>query len=206
MLLSCASEIEPEMSTQPEEQQYVGGKADDFESRVPYFYQYDNTLHPGSSCQNTSIAMVLSYLGWEGVPDDITEEWGKDYAQEPYNLQYLFNTLSNEHWLRGVLWTTTEGTLEDFRRSADQQDIMIVHGYFTSYGHVVVVTGRDSDGNYIVNDPAGRWSEVFKGGYDPSGPEDGRGIVYPKEDFEAAVSTSDGAGFMPLWYHVLIEM
>ena len=33
---------------------------------VPYFMQYDNRLHPSASCQNTSIAMVLAYLGWSG--------------------------------------------------------------------------------------------------------------------------------------------
>lgn len=150
--------------------------------------------------------MVLSYLGWEGSPDDITSEWGKDFAQSPDNLSYMFNTISNEHWLHGVLWTTTNATLEEFRSTASQENIIIVHGYFTNYGHVLVVTGRDAEGNYVVNDPAGRWDEIFRGGYNPSVPGTGEGIVYPKEDFEAAVSTSDGAGFMPIWYHVLINL
>ena len=56
---------------------------------VPYFCQYDNALHPGASCQNTSVAMVLASLGWQGHPDDITREWGKDYAQSPVSYTHL---------------------------------------------------------------------------------------------------------------------
>ena len=172
---------------------------------VPYFFQYSNRLNPAQTCQNTSIAMVLAYLGWEGEPDDITREWGKDFAQEPRNLRYLFNILATDHFLGGALSTTTTGTLEQFRRTVDSGAVVIVHGYFTSYGHVLVVTGRTEDGDYIVNDPAGRWSEVFRGGYLPSGVNTGHGIVYDMDRFEAAISTSDGAGFLPLWYHTLRE-
>ena len=198
----CAKTVPDPPDTPPDQKPPVTGKADDVTgSGVPYFYQYDNLLHPGSSCQNTSIAMVLSYLGWEGVPDDITSEWGKDYAQSPGNLNYLFNTLSNEHWLGGALWTTTEGSLEEFRSAASQDNIIIVHGYFTGYGHVLVVTGFDGE-NYRVNDPAGQWNLEFRGGYGQER-SDGRDIMYPKEAFESAISTSDGVHFLPLWYHVL---
>ena len=62
---------------------------------VPYFFQYANLLHPGSSCQNTSVAMVLAYIGWDGIPDDITSSWGKDYAQSPHNLSDMFNTIAS---------------------------------------------------------------------------------------------------------------
>ncbi len=108
--------------------------------------------------------MVLKYSGWEGIPDDITREWGKDFAQTPDNLSYLFNAISTDHFLRAALVTTTSGTLEDFREAISAGAVVIVHGYFTVYGHVPVVNGIDSDGNYIVNDPAGRWSREVKGG------------------------------------------
>lgn len=187
---------EPPSQTPP-----VTGKADTGTSGVPYFYQYDNLLHPGSSCQNTSIAMVLSHIGWEGTPDDITAEWGKDYAQSPENLSYLFNTLSSEYWLGGALWTTTEGSLEEFRSAASQDNIMIVHGYFTGYGHVLVVTGFDGE-NYRVNDPAGEWNLEFRGGYGQDR-SIGHNILYPREEFESAIATSDGRTFLPIWYHLL---
>ena len=64
---------------------------------VPYFYQYSNSLYPYSSCQNTSIAMLLAYFGWPGVPDDITAGWGKDYTQSPSGLADAFNTSRSQH-------------------------------------------------------------------------------------------------------------
>ncbi|MEE2835218.1 MAG: C39 family peptidase [Myxococcota bacterium] len=170
-------------------------------AQVPYFYQYDNALHPGASCQNTSVAMVLAHIGWRGQPDDITRAWGKDYAQSPVNLGRLFNQIAQEHNLDGRLETRTNGSLEAFRRAAAAGEVLIVHGYFTGSGHVLVVTGFDGE-RYTVNDPAGQWSERFQGGY-AGMPEDGHGISYSRVAFEAAVATSDGTTFMPLWYHTL---
>jgi len=172
-------------------------------SEVPYFFQYSNRLHPGSSCQNTSVAMVLSYLGWDGTPDDITHSWGKDFAQRPHNLSQMFNEIALHEDLDGRLLTKTNGTIEDFREKARTGNIMIVHGYFTSYGHVLVVTAFDGS-HYTTNDPAGIWRQTFKGGYLWSGDTDGRGIQYEKSSFEAAISTSDGYSELPLWYHTLV--
>ena len=169
---------------------------------VPYFFQYSNSLYPGSSCQNTSVAMVLAYLGWQGVPDDITRVWGKDYAQRPHNLSYMLNTIASAEELSGVLVTNTNGSLGEFRSYASQGTVLIVHGYFTGYGHVLVVTGFDGS-HYTVNDPAGVWRGTFKGGYGWSGPYDGHGVRYEKSAFEAAIGTSDGYTNLPLWYHRL---
>ena len=171
-------------------------------SGVPYFFQYSNRLYPGSSCQNTSVAMVLAHLGWDGVPDDITSSWGKDYAQSPHNLSSMFNTIASSEGLSGRLVTDTNGSLGEFRSLASRGEVLIVHGYFTGYGHVLVVTGFDGT-DYIVNDPAGVWRGTFKGGYGWSGATDGHAIRYNKNSFELAIGTSDGYSLLPLWYHVL---
>lgn len=178
---------EPQVSNDPE---------------VPYFFQYANRLHPGSSCQNTSVAMVLSHLGWLGVPDDITSTWGKDYAQSPHNLSSMFNTIASSENLSSMLVTDTSGSLDEFRNLASTGNVLIVHGYFTGYGHVLVVTDYDGT-HYTVNDPAGVWRGTFKGGYERSGATDGRGARYNKDSFEAAIGTSDGYSSLPLWYHRL---
>ena len=120
---------------------------------VPYFFQYSNLLYPGSSCQNTSVAMVLAYIGWNGIPDDITSSWGKNYAQSPHNLSDMFNNIAESEGLSGRLVTDTNGSLDEFRLKATRGDVLIVHGYFTGYGHVLVVTGFDGT-HYITNDPA----------------------------------------------------
>lgn len=190
----------PDQQTEPVQQEEVEPTSD-----VPYFFQYNNTLYPGSSCQNTSVAMVLAHLGWRGRPDDITRGWGKDYAQRPHNLSYMFNTIANEEGLSGALQTTTNGTLEEFRGALTSGYVVIAHGYFTSYGHVLVVTGYDGT-HYTVNDPAGAWRQTFRGGYAWSSETAGHGIRYPKEAFEAAIATSNGQNYLPLWFHVLRRM
>ena len=191
--------------TTPRQTEPVHQETPTSDSDVPYFFQYNNSLYPGSSCQNTSVAMVLAHLGWRGRPDDITRGWGKDYAQRPHNLSYMFNTIANEEGLSAALQTTTNGTLAEFRSSLSSGYIVIAHGYFTSYGHVLVVTNFDGT-HYTVNDPAGAWRETFRGGYAWSSETVGHGIRYPKEAFESAIATSNGYDFLPLWYHVLRRM
>ncbi len=171
-------------------------------SELPYFYQYDNYISPGSTCQNTSIAMLLAKYGWQGVPDDITREWGKDYAQSPEGLANVFNTIAQREGIGARIEPVLYGTLEELQRLLREGKPTIIHGYFTGYGHVLVATGFDGS-SYTTNDPAGRWSERFMGGY--LGTDSGRGVRYSKSAFEAAVATSDGYTHLPLWYHRLVE-
>ena len=166
---------------------------------LPYFYQYDNYLHPASSCQNTSIAMVLASFGWRGEPDDITREWGKDYAQSPQGLANVFNTIAQRNSIRARLEPVLNGTLEELQGLLRDGRPTIIHGYFTGYGHVLVATGYDGQ-TYQVNDPAGVWNQTFGGGYIGGS---GEGVRYNKNSFESAVATSDGWSFLPLWYHKL---
>lgn len=171
-------------------------------SELPYFYQYDNYISPGSTCQNTSIAMLLAKYGWQGVPDDITREWGKDYAQSPQGLANVFNTVAQREGIRARLEPVLYGTLEELQRLLREGKPTIIHGYFTGYGHVLVATGFDGN-SYTTNDPAGIWSERFMGGYLGTG--SGRDVRYGRVAFETAVATSDGQNHLPLWYHRLVE-
>ncbi len=170
---------------------------------VPYFYQYANSYSPGSSCQNTSAAMVLAWLGWSGDPDDLTAYWGTQYAQTPAGLAAMFNAEAGWGGIGDRLQAHTSGSIDGMKRLLDAGLPVIIHGYFTSYGHVVVVLGYDS-GGYWVNDPAGTWNERFMGGY-PYGwePTAGHAIYYEAGAFEAAVATSNGSTYLPLWYHEL---
>ena len=144
--------------------------------------------------------MVLGYLGWGGTPDQITSRYGKDWAQSPAGLAALFNTYADREGLSMKIDPVTSGSISGLRAELDRGHPVIIHGYFTSYGHVLVVLGYDASG-YYVHDPAGRWSEYFKGGY--SGGGSGRKAYYSRAAFEAAVGTSNGYSSLPLWYHAL---
>ena len=168
---------------------------------VPYYYQYNNYYSPSATCQNTSIAMVLNYLGVNVTPDDITARHGKEYAKSPAGLSGLSNQYIREWGVNHQMIPITDGTISGMKAALDRGFPVIVHGYFTGYGHVLVVTGYDDQG-YYANDPAGQWSEVFKGGY-PFARNDqvGKNIYYEREAFDLAISSTNGYNFMPLWYH-----
>ena len=180
-----------------------GGEGRDTPAAIPYFYQYANTLSPSATCQNTSIAMVLRWLGWSGTPDSITSRFGKNLAQSPAGLAQVFNTLASEAGMDARLTPHTDGSLAGFNELLAAGKPTIVHGYMTGYGHVVVALGR-AGSDYVVNDPAGRWAERFKGGY-PYGwnSSAGRAIRYARGPFEDAIATSNGVTHLPLWYHEL---
>lgn len=163
---------------------------------IQYFNQYDNKNFPSSTCQNTSIAMVVSYFESFIYPDTIYNYWGKDYAQSPYGLNAVYNSYSGN----SKISTYVTATPEQLITALENGYIAIVHGYFTNYGHVLVVRGFDGQ-RYHVNDPAGKWSECFKCGYNGSSYN---GITsYSKESFESAVFTSDGYTYLPGWIHLI---
>lgn len=194
--------VDPQLNTDQNQNSQSNGRVGS-PINVPYYYQYNNRLSGGSSCQNTSIAMILSYLGANTHPDDITREFGKDLAQSVSGLNRVFNTLAQRRGVRG-LNSTNDGTLDQLKSALDRGEPAIVHGYFTGYGHVLVVTGYDERG-YYVNDPAGTWSQRFRGGYPYARQEstEGRNIYYPRIAFEQAIATYDGYSFTTLYLHTL---
>lgn len=165
-------------------------------NNVPYYNQYDNINYPYATCQNTSIAMVLSSFQENIHPDDIFSRWGKDMAQSPSGLNYIYRHYATN----SVISTYTNASPEDLKNALSQGYLAIVHGYFTSSGHVLVVKSFDGQ-SYYVNDPAGRWSECFKCGYSTG---DYNGVTkYSKQSFENAVFTSNGSAYLPGWIHLI---
>ena len=168
---------------------------------VPYYYQYNNTQSPNSTCANTSVAMVLSYYGWSDTPDVITNYYGVSTAQTPSGLASVFNSEAAYFNMSQRLLPITDGSISELHAELDSGNPVIVHGYFTNAGHVLVVLGYDQHG-YWVNDPAGTWDQQFKGGY-PYGwePTSGDAIYYSKFNFELAITSLNGTDYAPIWMH-----
>ncbi len=165
-------------------------------AETPYFNQYDNEFFSASTCQNTSLAMVLAKYGWKGNPDQITKGYGKDMAQTPGGLEYVFNAIAEQEGMKVRIKSHTAGTMEMINKLLAEGKPVIAHGWFTKSGHVVTITGFDGQ-NYTVNDPAGKWNEQFKGGYSS---ESGKGVKYSKEALtEALVENGE------VWCHEIIN-
>ena len=56
---------------------------------------------------------------------------------------------------------TVKGTIERCQEHLRNGNPCIIHGYFTRFGHIIVLVGFDDKG-FIVHDPYGEW---FSTGY-----------------------------------------
>jgi uncharacterized protein YvpB len=122
---------------------------------VPYFYQYDNRYEPGSTCGVTSTAMALNWwLPGHTTPDELYQAYGKSQAQSPSGIAAIYRA----EGLSAA--STTTGTRAEIRAHLDAGRPVVVHGWWTSAGHIAVIVGYD-DADWIVNDPAGDWYTCY---------------------------------------------
>lgn len=166
----------------------------------PYFAQTDNRYNPSGSCNVTSVAMCLSYFGAKPTREAQLEDEYYDFLIEqrrsrhdPYDLKWLVEQ---------------KGYKDDFRETASVEDVkkwiaqdkpVIVHGYFTRFGHIIVLVGYNAEG-FIVHDPYG---EYWDSGYDMNtdwAPTKGKGLVYSYSLIERTCSP-EGPGNM--WCHFI---
>jgi hypothetical protein len=150
---------------------------------VPYLCQYDNAIEGPYTCQNTSHAMVLRAYGWKGTPDDITRVFGRKKAQSPEGGADVFNYFAEQAGLK-VRARGYNAPVSQFTEALKKGRPLVVHGYFTGDGHVVVVNGFDGT-HYDVNDPAGRWNLGVHGSYNSY--VSGAHLKYPDWAFHNAV-------------------
>lgn len=134
---------------------------------VPYKSQLDNYYNPTGSCNVTSIAMCLEYLG---VPrydnrfrqlEDELYQWCIDKGYSRHSPQDLAQVVRDYKRKDDF---TVWGTIEHCQDHLRGGNPCVIHGYFTSFGHIIVLVGFDENG-FIVHDPYGEW---FASGYDTS--------------------------------------
>lgn len=132
-------------------------------SNFPYKYQLDNWLNPTGACNVTSIAMCLEYFGvprrtaYSQFEDELYEyALSMGYSRHnPYDLARIVKDYGAQDYF------TEYAIIEDVLDWVASGKPAVIHGYFTSFGHIVVVVGYDEYG-LIVHDPYGEW---FSTGY-----------------------------------------
>ncbi|MDY7024600.1 MAG: C39 family peptidase [Cyanobacteriota bacterium] len=130
---------------------------------VPYFSQLDNWFNPTGACNVTSIAMCLDYLGAErrlnyGQWEDELYEYALDQGYSRHN-PYDLARIVRDYGCRDYF--TEYAIIEDVQDWIAAGNPSVIHGYFTWFGHIIVVVGYDEYG-FIVHDPYGEW---FSTGY-----------------------------------------
>jgi GH24 family phage-related lysozyme (muramidase)/uncharacterized protein YvpB len=129
---------------------------------VPYRSQRDNSNNPDGSCNVTSAAMCLEYWG-------IAENEGKQLEDEMY--EWLINKGLSRHDpidLKKAIEAfgcsdnfTTRAQIEQIKEALRNGIPVVVHGWFSTSGHIIVLIGYDEKG-FLVHDPYGEWTA---GGY-----------------------------------------
>ncbi|OAB62094.1 peptidoglycan-binding protein [Leptolyngbya valderiana BDU 20041] len=129
----------------------------------PYLWQLDNFENPTGACNVTSVAMCLKYFR---IPQRTNASQFEDelyrYAidnnlsrHSPYDLAKIIRDYGCTDEFR------TNATIDEVKDWVADLNPAIVHGYFTSFGHILVVVGYDERG-FFVHDPYGEW---FPSGY-----------------------------------------
>ncbi len=131
---------------------------------IPYRSQLDNLYNPTGACNVTSIAMCLDFLRVPrrtktGQYEDELYQYAidKGYSRwEPTDLAKIVKDYGAQDYF------TENATIDDVQDWLATGNPAVIHGYFTSFGHILVAAGYDSEG-FFVHDPYGEW---FPTGYD----------------------------------------
>lgn len=143
-----------------EDREFPTPKPDNVRLNVPYKSQLDNWYNPTGSCNVTSIAMCLEYLGASrrssiGQFEDELYEYTLNQGlsrHSPYDLARVVRDYGCRDTFR------TNATIEDAKAWLADGNPAVIHGYFTSFGHIIVLVGYDDRG-FLVHDPYGEWFE-----------------------------------------------
>lgn len=156
-----------------------GGKTFDpipkvVELSVPYFSQLDNPRFYWSTCNVTTIAMVLYYYGersrWGGQLEDELLEWCfRNYGQGSQIDHSVLSALIRAYGYETSFSTTRRWV--DVDNELRNGRPVVLPGDFTASGHIVTAIGYTPTG-YIVHDP---WGDALTGYADTNG----RRLFYP---------------------------
>lgn len=130
---------------------------------VPYKSQLDNENRPKGTCNVTSVAMCLNYLGIVGNGDGQLEDqlfrWVERNGYDRHVHADLVKVFEHYGFIDRF---ETEATWKQVRAHLDKGYPVIYAGMLSGSGHIIVLRGYDETG-YFVNDPYGEW---FSWGYD----------------------------------------
>jgi hypothetical protein len=126
---------------------------------VPYLSQLNNAMNPSGACNVTCFAMVMRYFK---IPQRTNAVQLEDELYRYMDSKKLSRhdpgdlaEMARDYGLKNEL--TLQGRLSDIRKAIAEGKPCIIHGYFTSFGHIIVVRGYDRRG-FRVNDPFGEWT------------------------------------------------
>jgi uncharacterized protein YvpB len=165
---------------------------------VRYRSQMDNANNPSGSCNVTSAAMCLDYWGVAAkgagqLEDELyVEMQRRDWSRhDPRDLKRIIEVYGCKDYY------SSNASLDDLRQAIKNGYPCIIHGYFTTFGHIVAAVGYDDTG-VIVHDPYGEWHSWGYARNDSVKPDRGKYLHYSYGLIESTC-LPDGN----LWLHIV---
>lgn len=174
---------------------------DEVKLGMPYLSQLDNIYHPSGSCNATSIAMALMFLGVQ-KKNASEKDLGNEIFAQMQELSHLGIPGAPPVMIEMV---QRYGKKDDFDGNASDDAIkkwlsegkpVVVHGVFTGSGHIVAVSGFNSQG-FLVHDPWGKFLGA-QSSYDNNA--SGEYNVHPYASYVTQFWHTDGGG---TWTHFI---
>ena len=151
----------------------------------PYKSQLDNGFNPYGSCNVTSYEQLEDQM----YRRCLDRGWSR---HSPHDLKLLAESYP------GIKDDFTDrGTFKDIKQALASNCPVVLHGYFTRFGHIITAKGFDDYG-IIANDPYGEW---FEGGYDTS--VSGENLAYSWGLVARKCSPESVANPQHIWMHKL---
>ena len=133
-----------------------------------YKSQLDNANNPTGSCNVTSMIMAMCTGGLpRTIPngkqtEDALYEFliQQGYSRHaPYDLSRGANEFRKRFFPELEIWSELDvnARWSKIKTHLDKNRPVVIHGYFTGFGHIVCIVGYDGS-NWIVNDPYGEWN------------------------------------------------
>lgn len=144
---------------------YTVGETVTLGRNFPYYIQWDkrwgamplgeSTIAIGG-CGPTTVAMAISGLKDDSsiTPDKVSKIEDKNGYFTPYGTSWSFFKFIADYYDIGYSNLNINEKSIDSILSKNGAVIASVHpGKFTTVGHIVLIVGKDSFGNYLINDP-----------------------------------------------------
>ncbi len=169
---------------------------------IPYLAQQNNLSNPDGACNVTAIAMPLLYFGVQPRYPEMFPQFEDelyDYTDRlDLNRQDALDLVKviEAYGCRDRFSSTYK--IADIKAALANQQPSVLHGYFPSFGHLIVAVGYDDDG-LIVHDPYGAWHSW---GYELNQPDDPQ----PKGQYQHYSYRLIENACMPdgnLWAHII---
>ena len=157
---------------------YVEGETVELNRKYPYYVQWDRRWSYNKlgdiniaigGCGPATVSMAISGLLNDNTitPDKIAKIADENgYFTDDGIKWSFFDFITKKYNLQTKNVSKSQKSIDDVLQKNNPIITSVKAGKFTTVGHIVLIVGKDNDGNYIINDPNSYGRTLKKWSYD----------------------------------------